>query len=602
MTVTGTAGVTYLDGRRFRRLLLAGIARLARERTHLDRINVFPVPDGDTGTNLTLTFTAIAERLAGEEPAHAGELLAVAADAAIDGARGNSGAIFAQYLQGLARATADQHRVDGAALGRALAAAEESARTALTNPQEGTVLTVMAAVSAAAKDAGGCLETLLANLVSAARRAVESTRTTLDSLRDAGVEDAGARGLLVLLEGMADALRPGTAPPMPLSDSEAPLRIHLEHLTAGPLEHRFCAECVVTATGIDVAALRAELAAIASSVVVVGGGAKVRIHAHVNDPGQVFELARRYGKISAEKADDMARQERSLQTDGRRVAIVSDSAADLPPEVWDEMGIYMVPVRITFGERSYLDKAEMSAADFFRELAVNPEAPKTSQPPPGDYRRAYEVLSSHFEHVVSISITGRLSGTLQAAQTAAGRVARPEKITVLDSRNGSVGQGLIALGAAELAREGLGPEAVIAGVNELAAHTRTYALIPDLKAALRGGRIPAGWRWLARLLTVAFIIATTPEGAIRVRAVVRLGGDRAAALMRVALRDIGSDRPRRVAIAHANSPGDAETLRDGCQQKIPGIRQVLVTELGPAIGVHGGSGTLVLAVQELADG
>ncbi len=141
--------VAYLDGRRFQRLLLGGIARLVGERGHLDRINVYPVPDGDTGTNLALTFTAVGERLTATSTRHAGELLGAAADAALDGARGNSGAIFAQYLQGLSEFLAGHERVRPEELALALASAEGFARSAIQNPAEGTVLTVMRDIAAA---------------------------------------------------------------------------------------------------------------------------------------------------------------------------------------------------------------------------------------------------------------------------------------------------------------------------------------------------------------------------------------------------------------------------------------------------------------------
>jgi len=115
--------------------------------------------------------------------------------------------------------------------------------------------------------------------------------------------------------------------------------------------------------------------------------------------------------VTAEKADDMHRQERSLTADGRHVAIVTDSAADLPPEVLDEFGIQIVPLRVNFGTRSYLDKTGLKPADFYRELRQSSEHPRTSQPPPGDFRRAFELLSSHFDAVVAISLSGRLSGS-----------------------------------------------------------------------------------------------------------------------------------------------------------------------------------------------
>ena len=598
--------IAYLDGRRFQRLLLGGIARLIGERGHLDRINVFPVPDGDTGTNLALTFTAVGERLATTSTRHAGELLTAAADAALDGARGNSGAIFAQYLQGLSEFLTGHERVRPEELALALATAENFARSAIQNPAEGTVLTVMRDIAAAVAPGqlpeNSDFPTLLTALLNRAREAVATTRQTLASMRDAGVEDAGARGLLVLLEGMADALQPGLAPAAPtLEDGDPSARSAADLGHTGPLEHRYCTECLITGPNIDRNGLRTELAGVGSSVVVVGGATKARLHVHVNDPASAFNIARRYGKVSAEKADDMERQERSLKADGRRVAIVADSGADLPLSVWDKFGIQMVPLRVNFGNESHLDKVGMAATGFWAELGRNPEHPKTSQPPPGDFRRAYELLSSHFDHVVAVSLTGRLSGTYQAAQSAASRMSKPGQLTVIDSKNVSVGHGLVMLCAAENAQAGKSAEEVIAATERSVAHTRTYGAVPDLSYAVRGGRIPQPWRWLAGAVPLGFLLGIDAKGGVKIRGILRRHSDMVSALIRLATQDRllkSGSTPLRLAIAHANAPEAAEALRVACVAAFPSLESVLVSDLGPAYSVHAGPGTLALAVQE----
>ncbi|TFG85626.1 MAG: DegV family EDD domain-containing protein [Chromatiales bacterium] len=598
--------IAYLDGRRFQRLLLGGISRLVGERGYLDRINVFPVPDGDTGTNLALTFTAVGERLTATSTRHAGELLTAAADAALDGARGNSGAIFAQYLQGLSESLAGHERVRPEELALALATAENFARSAIQNPAEGTVLTVMRDIAAAVAPGqlpeNSDFPTLLTALLQRAREAVATTRRTLASMRDAGVEDAGARGLLVLLEGMADALQPGLAPAVSaVEDGDPSARSAADLGHTGPLEHRYCTECLITAPKVDRDALRSELAGIGSSVVVVGSASKARLHVHVNDPVAAFRIARRYGKVSAEKADDMERQERSLKADGRRVAIVADSGADLPPAIWDKFGIQMVPLRVNFGSESHLDKVGMTAAGFWTELNRNPEHPKTSQPPPGDFRRAYELLSSHFEHVVAVSLTSRLSGTYQAAQSAASRMSKPDQLTVVDSKGVSVGHGLVMLCAAENAQAGKSPAEVVAAAEQSAACTRTYGAVPDLRYAVRGGRIPQPWRWLARRLPLGFLLGIDAKGGIKIRGILRRGGDLVSALIRLATQDRllkSGSTPLRLAIAHANAPEGAEALRLACVAAFPNLESILVSDLGPAYSVHAGPGTLALSVQE----
>lgn len=606
MTTPASLRIGYLDGRRFQRLLLGGIARLIGERGHLDRINVFPVPDGDTGTNLALTFTAVGERLQATHTRHAGELLAAAADAALDGARGNSGAIFAQYLQGLAECLAGHERVRPDELALALAAAERHARSAIQNPEEGTVLTVMREIAAAVTPgrlpADADFPTLLTVLLEQARAAVVTTRRTLASMRDAGVEDAGARGLLVLLEGMADALQPGMAPATTITDDDDPSARRAADLShAGPPEHRYCTECLVTGADIDRDGLRTDLARIGSSVVVVGSATKARLHVHVNDPAEAFAIARRRGLVSAEKADDMIRQERSLKPDGRRVAIVADSGADLPAALWDRYGLQMVPLRIHFGHESHLDKVGMTATRFWQELGQNGVHPKTSQPPPGDYRRAYELLSSHFGHVVALSLSGALSGTWQAAVSAASRMSKPGQLTVVDSRNVTVGMGLVLLCAAEHAQAGQSKDEVLAAIEHAASRTRTYGAIPDLSFIVRGGRIPRGWRWLARALPLGFLLSSTARGGVKVRGILTRRTDRVSAIVRLVSQDRmlhGAGLPLRLAIAHADAPEAAEALRRACEAAFDDVESILVTDLGPAYGVHAGPGALALAVQE----
>lgn len=598
--------IAYLDGRRLQRLLLAGIARLVGERRHLDRLNVFPVPDGDTGTNLALTLSAVAESLAALNTRHAGELLAAAADTALDSARGNSGAIFAAYLQGLAGAVAEHARIGLPELATALAVAEQSARQALQNPLEGTVLTVMRDIAVAAAPEKLAPEAdfsqLMGSLITSARSAAADTRNTLEEMRNAGVEDAGAVALLLLFEGMAEALQPGLAPPVDLStDTDLARHAHADGFRGVSASERYCTECLITGTGIDQAALRAELAQIGSSVVVIGNPAKLRLHVHVGAPEQAFRIARRHGLVSAEKADDMLRQERLLQVQNRRVVLVTDSAADLPAAVWDELGIQMVPLRVIFGTQSHLDKTGLTPAEFFAELAANPDHPKTSQPSPGDFRRVFELLCSHFEQVVTISLTSRLSGTCQAAVAAASRSGKPGQVTVLDSRNVSVGLGLVVQAAAEVAAAGAEAAEVIAAATSAIDNTRIYGAIPDLSHAVRGGRIPQPWRWLGSWLPVTFIIALD-AGGVRMRGITLRNGDRIAALLKPALRDVqrtsgNSSRPLRLLIGHAAVPALAEALRKQCLTQFPTAESVVVTELGPAIGVHGGPGTLALAVQ-----
>ena len=191
---------------------------------------------------------------------------------------------------------------------------------------------------------------------------------------------------------------------------------------------------------VELRHLRERLSTLGGSLVVAGLQHKARVHIHVNEPAEVFRVAAEFGAVSGQKADDMQRQQHTAHSQDRRVAIATDSAADIPEEELDRLDIHMVPVRVHFGERSYLDKVGITSTEFYDEIARGGIAPKTSQPPPGDFRRQFEFLASHHSAVISINLSSRVSGTCAAAQTASSRTTSHGEVTVIDSGNVSAGR------------------------------------------------------------------------------------------------------------------------------------------------------------------
>ncbi len=598
------ASISYLDGNRLKRSVFAGFERIVAEQEPLNQINVFPVPDGDTGTNLALTVATITDALYQFDSRHVGELLTRVADAALDGARGNSGAIFAQFFQGLADALGDREKIDVTEFAAALKAADEYARTALSSPKEGTIITVIGAYAEAIRD---CIETDGAadfatasqKGLEAAQKALQATTDQLEELRRAGVVDAGARGFVVMLEGIEAFLQQGSL--TSAAEPTKPLAANLSTPNArwsGTVDHRYCTECVLNGQNIDLRKLRESLTELGSSLVVAGSHNKIKIHIHVDDPSTVFDVASNFGTVSDQKADDILHQAETMRLTARRIAIVTDSAADMPDSAIHDLDIHIVSLRISFGSETFLDKVGLTPDQFFQELVSNPERARTSQPAPGDFRRMYDYLGSHFQHVISISLTKKVSGTWQAAVTAAHRAQRSDRITVVDSRNVSLGQGLIAMHAAECVRAGYTLDDVLASVGETAAQTRTYGLITDLSYAVRGGRIRPWIKWLADRLRLTPILSNTVDGTIGVRNFMAGRRDLLRRFARHVARRAQRGKIYRVAIGHANCRDDADRLREHLLNKLPGIESSYITELGSALGVHAGPGALVVSLQE----
>jgi DegV family protein with EDD domain len=592
-----------LDGTRLALALRAGIQRLLSREEVINKINVFPVPDGDTGTNLALTLHAVLLCMRRQPDAHAGRLLVRVADAALDGARGNSGAILAQFLLGVGDRAGHLQILTTADFAAAVGDGASYAREAMTEPQEGTILTVLSDFAHEVREqvAGHGIRSfqpLFQAALQRARRSLEATRTQLEALRKANVVDAGALGFVELVAGMSDYLDTGRI----AEDDDLILVEHEEHSLAGEqqdLTHRYCTECMVSGPQVDRRHLREELASIGSSLVVAGTLSKVKVHVHVNDPSEVFRIASRYGTVSGEKSDDMERQQDAARHIARRsVAVVTDSAADLPDEALERLDINLVPVRIHFGAHSYLDKVSLTSEQFFNELATNPEHPKTSQPPPGDFRRAFEFLGSHYEGVVYIGLTSRVSGTFQSAEAAAERSRTHGKIVCIDSLNASLGQGLIVMRAAACAAAGGDLAAVERVALEARGKTLTYGCLTTLEYAVRGGRVPPWAKKVADLLRVMPLLAVHPDGRVSVGGVLfgRRGLTRKFA--RFVRRRIDRGKHWRLAVGHANAPAEARSLQQMITDGLDNIDECQILPIGTALGVHGGPGCLVVALQE----
>jgi hypothetical protein len=363
------------------------------------------------------------------------------------------------------------------------------------------------------------------------------------------------------------------------------------------IEHRFCTECVITGDGIEHRRLKETLAGLGSCLVVAGTKRKVRVHVHVDQPQALFELASHFGVVSSRKADDMVRQSNSRHALRDNVAIVTDSASDIPDEALEDLNIHMVPARVHFGTKSFLDKVSLSSDEFYAELEKNAHHPKTSQPAPGDFRRLYEFLGSHHPAILSIHLTGKASGTFQAAESAAARAQTKTPVIAVDSRNASVGQGLITMHAARLAQAGYNIDDIVTGLDRVIAGTRTFGLLGDLAYAVRGGRVPRSRKVIADLLRLNPVLKTFPDGRVSTGGLLVGRRNSVARFARFIARRTARSDEYTIGVGHAGDEARANDLLELLLDRIPQTRDHFITELGAALGAHGGRSTLVVALQ-----
>jgi uncharacterized protein len=275
---------------------------LSRER--IDDLNVYPVPDGDTGTNLTLTVRGVVEALEASTASDRAALVHEVTRAALMSARGNSGVILSQILRGAADGLGSAEAVDGQVVARAFRGASDAAYGAVRKPVEGTMLTVIRELAEAAERAPGLQpRELLAELVDRGEEALARTPEQLGVLREAGVVDAGGAGLVELVRGLAAAAVGETVVAPQVTQRPSLEAVHQE-----PSRYRYCTTFVVEGEELDAKALEAELDQLGDSLLVVGDPAALKIHVHTDDPGAALSLGTSAGGIEGVEIADMHRQ------------------------------------------------------------------------------------------------------------------------------------------------------------------------------------------------------------------------------------------------------------------------------------------------------
>ena len=352
-----TKKVTSITGQELREMFAAATAWLEKNASDIDDLNVFPVPDGDTGTNMLLTMRSSIEE-AYRAPDHSASGVAQAlAKGALLGARGNSGVILSQILRGMAEDMADKEEITGPDLARALGKASKTAYKGLSNPTEGTILTVIKDASSAAmkKSAGSSKDiiTVMETTVSTAKESVANTPTLLPVLKEAGVVDAGGQGLYTILEGALQYLKGETElmqfkKPQVITSS-IPLTLRLpEMIAADEVPYGYCTEFMIKGEELDPDKLKTRLIKKGESLIVVGDPSTIRVHIHTLDPGNIVHLATGLGtihQVSVRNMDEQhrdfvaAQKERATATDVATIAVVAGEGLE---EVFSSLGVTAV--------------------------------------------------------------------------------------------------------------------------------------------------------------------------------------------------------------------------------------------------------------------
>ena len=581
-------------------MILHSWQRIERDKEEINKINVFPVPDMDTGSNLAKTLGGIKKAIEDREFKDLEELSEVVLDSALVSAQGNAGVIYTGFLAGFLPLL-NKNPIDSKKLAQAFEKGAKKARAAIQNPKEGTILDVIDAATESIKN-NSEKETNILNLfrraITRAEEALLNTRDKIEVLKRANVVDAGGLGFLMILESYLEILE-GEKKETKSRPSEKIGKF------VQTISYRYEIVFLIENLKIKIDDLKEKLRKLGDSLEVLQIKDKIKVHIHTDDPDEVKKVARGSGKILNLRVEDMAKEiagEESLKKVS--IGIVTENITDLKQKILEKYQIEEVPAILDWPEVVNLPGENIYQKMREAERRGIKELGKTSQPSPGAYLKAYKKQLQKFEKVLCITITSKISGCYNSACQAKLMLDDPSKVYVLDSLTATAGQALLVLRAIELIQEQREIEEIIEELKNLIPKIHTYLLFEDPRWIEAIGRISSSQaNWIRRMKKMGIRPITEIKNGVLTK-----GGfsiftkDIPEALFKKIEKESKKFRKAgkkiRVIITHADNPGGAEELKKMLKEKI-GAEVPFVNLVCTLVGSRLGPGSLLAGWHEI---
>lgn len=476
-----------INGRDLYQMFNFGAYYIMKERSYLNDINVFPVADGDTGNNLLQTLRTIVVESKMEDSFS--NTLDSISNSALIGARGNSGVIFAQFVNGLQKSNGTKDTVSMEEFTRLVENSFEQTYSSLSNPVEGTMITIMRDFSIALKKSLNTVKTIKEFFQSAYNKIKESlTDTTkmLDVLSENDVVDSGAMGFVLFVQGIVSYYNNDE---VDITEYENVEHID-EHHYQGEITYRYCTEGLVKYSTLEETKLKRDLEVYGDSLIIAQGKNRFRVHIHTNTPELVFQTLNKYGDLETQKIDDMKLEMSIKNTDKKRV-IVTDSIADIGKEILDDNHVVVIPVNISVDNKPYLDKLSINNKILFESLDTYSEYPKTSTPSIKYINDLFSKLLLKFDDILVITVSKELSATHNVIKQEIEKIkTKGKNIYIVDSYNNSATEGLLVLEAIEMMKENVETIEIIKKLEISREKTEILVCLETFKYATMSGRLP----------------------------------------------------------------------------------------------------------------
>lgn len=580
-----------INGNELYSYIVSGARNVIVNEQNLNRINVFPVPDGDTGTNLALTMNSILQGVEKAEDANA--VLNKVASISIDNAYGNSGMIFAQYFIGWSKALESKTSITPHELIESLKAAAQHAVESVTHPKEGTILTVMREWAnhfelPREEDFESIFELSLTKL----QDTVNRTKFQLKVLKDNNVVDAGAQAFYYFVEGIVRFLKNQSLDNLEFKAATLDL-ITEPILTLDVGEYRYCSQFLLK-SDVSKEFVGSLVEMHGDSCVINKNDQHISIHIHTNDPHIIMSKLVQHGEVISHKADDMFLQANLIHNKKAKMAIITDSIADLPQEIMEQEHCVLLPLNLIIDSVVYMDKVTIKAEDFYKHLDDYKLNPSSSQVSQKVVERVFKQILQNYDEVIGIFVSSKMSGTFNNIKRALEKLdCEGKRVEIIDSKSNSVSEGLLVREALLMKKDGKSFDEIIEKLNSTIPNLRIYVSVLDLKYMLKGGRVSKVTGFVLSKLKLQPVISIDSDG----KGIIPFKSLNQKSAVKSILRTIKKDMLEsgidKYALVYADNPDDLNDFKRSVKS-IVGKDPEYIESISPIVGLNAGKGAFAI--------
>lgn len=474
----------YVNGIEFYKIFISGAKRVISNKAYLNKINVFPVADGDTGSNMEATLNSLINYT--KVSSSFSETSNSMAEAAIIGARGNSGVIFAQYIKGIAESAKGYEKIHFKEFIELNMNSAQKLFEAISKPVEGTIVTVIRSWAEYLKANEKNIESfdeIFTSSLGVAEQTLLKTTEQLEVLKKNRVVDSGGKGFLYFLEGIRSyILNEEDAP----KNNEIDLFERLEHQNETS-KYRYCCECMLLESNYFREDIMKNIETFGDSLICIENDDKRRVHIHTNTPQKLFEKLSEFGNISMPKIEDMMMQQKMI-SDKADTAIITDSIADIPQDILDKYNIYTLNLNIQAGKSQFIDKLGVSREKVYEFMKSN-EYPTSSIPNYSQTELILKGIMQSYRNIIVITVSSKLSGVYDICKKVSNDIESECRIKVIDSKLNSSAQGLLVYRAGQMLSEGKDFETLVDNIKLDIPKIEIYVALNTLKNVIKSGRV-----------------------------------------------------------------------------------------------------------------